>query len=166
MEGGLFLATAKISSEMSRLRLFSSLSGGRDPRSVMDHSFFPVLIFFAVALAVPLGALTLAHVLTRIITPAKPGVHKLSLYECGVDPLTVRQTRFHSQYYMFGLLFLLFDIETVFLLPFAVAFLKLPWQAFVGAMIFLLLLAEGLLWAWTKGLLDWRTAPKGAGANM
>jgi NADH-quinone oxidoreductase subunit A len=60
----------------------------------------------------------------------------------------------------------LFDIETVFLLPFAVAFLNLPWQAFVGAMQFLLLLAEGLVWAWTKGLLDWRTTPKGAVAKV
>ncbi len=134
-------------------------------RSVMDHSFFPVLIFFAVALAVPLGALAFAYLLTRLITPAKPGVSKLSLYECGVDPLSSRQTRFHSKYYMFGLLFLLFDVETVFLLPFAVAFLDLPWQAFVGAMLFLLLLAEGLLWAWTKGLLDWRAKPPGTAAR-
>jgi NADH-quinone oxidoreductase subunit A len=126
----------------------------------MNHSFFPVLIFFFVALAVPLGALALARVWMTFFTPLKPGKDKQALYECGVNPLADRQTRFHSQYYMFGLLFLLFDVETVFLLPFAVAFLKLPWQAFAGAMLFLLLLAEGLLWAWSKGLLDWRATPK------
>ncbi len=130
----------------------------------MDHSFLPVLIFFGVALAVPLGALAFAWGVTRLITPAKPGASKMSLYECGVDPLTTRQTRVQSHYYMFGLLFLLFDVETLFLLPFATAFLKLPWQAFVGAMFFLLLLAEGLLWAWSKGLLDWHTESKGAAA--
>ena len=70
------------------------------------------------------------------------------------------QTRFHSKYYMFGLLFLVFDVETVFLLPFAVAFLKLSVGSFIAAMAFLLLLAEGLVWAWSKGLLDWRATPK------
>lgn len=132
----------------------------------MNHSFFPVIVFFAVALAVPLGALALARVWMMFFTPLKPGKDKQALYECGVNPLSERQTRFHSKYYMFGLLFLLFDVETVFLLPFAVSFLELPWQAFVGAMLFLLLLAEGLLWAWAKGLLAWRSAPRGAAARI
>jgi NADH-quinone oxidoreductase subunit A len=57
---------------------------------------------------------------------------------------------------LFGLLVLLFDVEAVFLFPFAVAFLNLPAMAFWVTMAFLLLLAEGLLWAWTKGLLSWR----------
>ena len=126
----------------------------------MNHPYFPVLIFFAVALAVPIGALVLARVWMTFFTPLKPGKDKNALYECGVNPLADRQTRFHSQYYMFGLLFLLFDVETIFLLPFAVSFLKLPVASFIGAMIFLLLLAEGLLWAWSKGLLDWRATPK------
>jgi len=127
----------------------------------MNHPYIPILVFFAVALAVPLGALALARVWMTFFTPIKKGPEKNALYECGVNPLSDRQTRFHSQYYMFGLLFLVFDVETVFLLPFAVAFLKLPPGAFIAAMIFLLLLAEGLLWAWSKGLLDWR-AIKGA----
>ncbi len=126
----------------------------------MNHPYIPILVFFAVALAVPLGALALARVWMTFFTPIKKGPEKNALYECGVNPLSDRQTRFHSQYYMFGLLFLVFDVETVFLLPFAVAFLKLPVGAFVAAMVFLLLLAEGLLWAWSKGLLDWRALPK------
>jgi NADH-quinone oxidoreductase subunit A len=89
-------------------------------------------------------------------TPIKRSADKNALYECGVTPLAERQTRFHSQYYLFGLLFLLFDVETVFLLPFAVAFLNLSVGSFLVAMLFLLLLAEGLLWAWSKGLLNWR----------
>jgi NADH-quinone oxidoreductase subunit A len=125
----------------------------------MNHSYFPILIFFAVALAVPLGALALARVWMTFFTPLKPGKDKQALYECGVNPLSDRQTRFHSQYYMFGLLFLLFDVETIFLLPFAVAFLGLDYPSFIAAMIFLLLLAEGLVWAWSKGLLDWRAKP-------
>ncbi|MEI6656091.1 MAG: NADH-quinone oxidoreductase subunit A [Verrucomicrobiota bacterium] len=126
----------------------------------MNHPYLPILVFFAVALAVPIGALVLARVWMNFFTPIKKGKEKNALYECGVNPLSEPQTRFHSKYYMFGLLFLVFDVETVFLLPFAVAFLGLSWPAFVAAMIFLLLLAEGLVWAWSKGLLDWRAIPK------
>ncbi|MBT8036873.1 MAG: NADH-quinone oxidoreductase subunit A [Verrucomicrobiae bacterium] len=123
----------------------------------MNHPYLPVLIFLGVALAVPIGALVLARVWMRFFTPIKRSEEKNALYECGVKPLSERQTRFHSQYYMFGLLFLLFDVETVFLLPFAVAFLEMSVGAFLVAMLFILLLAEGLVWAWSKGLLNWRT---------
>ena len=92
----------------------------------MNHPYVPVLIFFCVALAVPIGSLVLARLWMTFFTPIKRGKEKNALYECGVEPLAERQTRFHSQYYLFGLLFLLFDVETIFLLPFAVAFLKLP----------------------------------------
>ena len=125
----------------------------------MTHPYIPVLVFFAVALAVPIGALVLARVWMQFFTPIKKGKHKNALYECGVEPLDEPQVRFHSQYYLFGLLFLLFDVETVFLLPFAVAFLKMSTTGFHVAMLFLLLLAEGLLWAWMRGLLDWRKRP-------
>ena len=126
----------------------------------MNHPYLPVLIFFGVALAVPVASLTLARVWMRFFTPIKRGTEKNALYECGVNPLAERQTRFHSQYYLFGLLFLLFDVETVFLLPFAVAFLNLSPGAFLVAMLFLLLLAEGLVWAWSKGLMNWRGPAK------
>ncbi|MEO8614744.1 MAG: NADH-quinone oxidoreductase subunit A [Luteolibacter sp.] len=126
----------------------------------MNHPYLPVLIFFGVALAVPIGSLTLARVWMIFFTPIKRGKEKNALYECGVNPLAERQTRFHSQYYLFGLLFLLFDVETIFLLPFAVAFLKLSIGSFLVAMLFLLLLAEGLAWAWSKGLLNWRGTAK------
>lgn len=126
----------------------------------MNHPYLPVLAFFAVALIVPIGALVLARVWMTFFTPIKRGNDKNALYECGVNPLAGRQVRFHSQYYIFGLLFLLFDVETVFLLPFAVAFLDLSVGAFLVAMLFLLLLAEGLVWAWSKGLLSWRGPAK------
>jgi NADH-quinone oxidoreductase subunit A len=126
----------------------------------MNHPYLPILLFFGVALAVPIGALVLARVWMHFFTPIKRSADKNELYECGVKPLAEPQARFHSKYYIFGLLFLLFDVETVFLLPFAVAFLDLSVGAFLVAMLFLLLLAEGLLWAWSKGLLDWRATPK------
>ena len=92
----------------------------------MNHPYVPVLIFFGVALAVPIGSLVLARLWMTFFTPIKRGKEKNALYECGVNPLAERQTRFHSQYYLFGLLFLLFDVETIFLLPFAVASNSIP----------------------------------------
>jgi NADH-quinone oxidoreductase subunit A len=130
--------------------------------TTMDHPYIPVLVFFSVALAVPIGSLVLARLWMQCFTPIKRGEDKNALYECGVKPLAEPQTRFHSKYYLFGLLFLIFDVETVFLLPFAVAFLDLSVGAFLVAMLFLLFLAEGLLWAWAKGLLDWRSPQRRA----
>lgn len=122
----------------------------------MNHPYLPVLAFFVVALAVPIGSLTLARLWMLKFTPIKRGRSKNALYECGVEPLAARQGRFHSQYYLFGLLFLIFDVEAVFLFPFAVAFLELPASAYWVSMVFLLLLAESLLWAWSRGMMNWR----------
>ena len=121
----------------------------------MNHPYFPVLIFFGLALAVPIGALSLAAVWQVFFTPRKPGKEKNAPFECGVPAMAGRQHRFHSPYYVYGLMFLLFDVETMFLLPFAVAFLNLSVGACLAALLFLLLLAEGLVWAWSRGLLDW-----------
>ena len=64
--------------------------------------------------------------------------------------------RFRSEYYLYAIVFLVFDVEAVFLLPFAVAFTGLPVGAAVAMLVFLLLLVEGLVWAWGKGVLTWR----------
>jgi len=64
--------------------------------------------------------------------------------------------QFQSHYYLYALVFLVFDVETVFLLPFAAAFLNLPISAFLAFMAFLFLLIEGLVWAWAKGVLAWK----------
>ena len=122
----------------------------------MNHPYLPVLVFLLVAFAVPVASLSLARLWMRFFTPLKPGKEKNALYECGLEPISGAPARFHPRYYLYGLLFLLFDVETVFLLPFAVAFLNLSVGSFLVAMLFLLLLAEGLLWAWMRGLLQWR----------
>ena len=64
--------------------------------------------------------------------------------------------QFRSEYYLYGIIFLIFDVETIFLLPFAVAFTGLPAGAFLAMVVFLLLLVEGLVWAWRKGVLTWQ----------
>jgi NADH-quinone oxidoreductase subunit B len=106
----------------------------------MNHPYLPVLIFFGVALAVPIGSLVLARVWMQVSSPrSSAGPTKTRSTNAASNPLAERQTRFHSQYYLYGLLFLLFDVETVFLLPFAVAFLELSVGSFLVAMLFLLL---------------------------
>jgi NADH-quinone oxidoreductase subunit A len=118
------------------------------------YGFLTVFLFAAVLFAfVPLG---LARLWALRFSPPKPGEQKNATYECGLESKGPAGIQFKSQYYLFAILFLIFDVETLFLLPFAVAFKALPVGAFVAMMIFLLLLVEGLAWAWMKGLLTWR----------
>ena len=102
---------------------------------------------------VPLG---LAWLWAKTMSPQKPGPDKNAIYECGLESKGDAWVQFKSEYYIYGIIFLIFDVETVFLLPFAVAFNGLPVGAFVAMIIFLLLLVEGLVWAWQKGVLAWK----------
>jgi NADH-quinone oxidoreductase subunit A len=107
-------------------------------------------VLFAVA---PLGA---AWIWAWKFSPNKPGKQKNAIYECGLESKGDAWVQFRSEYYLYGIIFLVFDVETVFLLPFAVSFAQLSAGAFVAMMIFLLLLTEGLVWAWQKGVLTWK----------
>ncbi|HET7511741.1 MAG TPA: NADH-quinone oxidoreductase subunit A [Chthoniobacterales bacterium] len=117
--------------------------------------YFFLAIFAAVALVFPLMPLALAWLWRHFFQPPKPGAAKNAIYECGVESLGEAQIQFHSQYYLYAIIFLIFDVEAVFLVPFAVAFTALPFGAFVAILVFLFLLLEGLVWAWGKGLLTW-----------
>ena len=99
--------------------------------------------------------LVLAYLWAKKYSPRKPGPDKNAIYECGLVSKGDAWVQFKSQYYLYAIIFLIFDVETIFLLPFAVAFTRLGAGAFVAMMIFLLLLVEGLLWAWQKGALTW-----------
>lgn len=117
--------------------------------------YFFLLIFIGVALVFPIMPLILAWMWRRFFQPSKPGPAKSATYECGVESLGEAQVQFHSQYYLYAIIFLIFDVESIFLVPFAVAFTGLPFGAFVAILVFLLLLLEGLVWAWGKGCLSW-----------
>ena len=117
--------------------------------------YFFIVIFFGVAVMFPLMPLALAWMWRRFFQPPKPGPIKSATYECGVESVGEAQIQFRSQYYLYAIIFLIFDVEAIFLVPFAVAFTSLPIGAFVAILIFLLLLIEGLVWAWGKGCLDW-----------
>ncbi|OGO38888.1 MAG: NADH-quinone oxidoreductase subunit A [Chloroflexi bacterium RBG_16_57_11] len=101
-------------------------------------------VFPAVALLIP-----------RIIAPKKPNKIKLQTYECGIETVGDSWVQFRVQYYIFGLIFLIFDIEAIFLYPWAVAFDLLPLFAVLEGILFILILIAGLVWAWRKGVLQW-----------
>lgn len=114
-----------------------------------------IAVFGAVALIFPLLPLALAWMWRRFFQPPKPGVQKNAIYECGVESIGEAHVQFRSQYYLYAIIFLIFDVEAIFLVPFAVAFTGLPLGAFIAILVFLLLLIEGLVWAWGKGGLNW-----------
>ena len=115
-------------------------------------AYWPVMIFFVVAIVFPV----LPIILGRFLRPSKYEKGKMRPYECGIDPTTEAHDRFTVRYYIVAMLFLIFDVETIFLLPFAVSFTHLSAGAFVAMLIFLFLLVEGLAWAWQKGVLVWK----------
>lgn len=119
------------------------------------HSYLFLAVFVGVATIFPLLPLILARIWASTFSPNKPGLDKNAIYECGVESKGDAWVKFKSDYYIYGIVFLIFDVETLFLLPFAVAFLGLSVGGFLAMMVFVLLLAEGLVWAWKKGVLSW-----------
>jgi NADH:ubiquinone oxidoreductase subunit 3 (subunit A) len=97
----------------------------------------------------------LALVIPRLIAPRKPNQIKMQTYECGIETVGSSWVQFRVQYYLFALVFLIFDVETVFLFPWAVAFDQLPLFAVLEGVLFILILAAGLIYAWRKGALEW-----------
>lgn len=123
----------------------------------MENSPYTFLaVFLGIAILFPLGPILLAKLWAWKFSPPKPGHEKNATYECGLETKGDAMIQFKSQYYLYAIIFLIFDVETIFLLPFAVAFTGLTVGAFLAIMIFLLLLAEGLAWAWMKGVLTWK----------
>jgi len=114
-----------------------------------------ILALLAGGLAFGLAPLALARLWAGLVSPRKSGVIKNATYECGLESKGDAWVQFRSSYYIYGIVFLIFDVEAVFLLPFAVAFAGLSVGACVAMLVFLLLLLEGLVWACRKGVLQW-----------
>ena len=107
--------------------------------------------FLLIAAAVPV----LALVTNLIVAPkGRTGERKLT-YESGMEPIGGAWIQFNIRYYMFALVFVIFDVETVFLYPWAVAFNRLGLLAFIEALIFIAILVIALAYAWRKGALEW-----------
>jgi|SRR5579859_1869424 len=118
------------------------------------YLFLLLLVLGAVAFA--LAPLAVARLWAASFSPPKPGQTKNAIYECGLESKGDAWVHFRSEYYLYAIIFLIFDVEALFLLPFAVAFTGLSAGAFVAMMVFILLLVEGLVWAWQKGVLTWK----------
>jgi NADH-quinone oxidoreductase subunit A len=127
--------------------------------SVEDQPYLFIVLLSAAAVVFALVPLGLSWLWARRFSPPKPGPDKNAVYECGLKSSGDAWVQFKSEYYLYGIIFLVFDVETVFLLPFAVAFAGLPPGAFVAMIVFVLLLVEGLAWAWQKGVLTWSMRP-------
>src|SRR3984885_7771379 len=117
--------------------------------------YFSLAILFFGALSFGLAPLGLAWLWARVFAPSKPNRVKNSIYECGLESKGDAWVQFRSAYYLYAIIFLIFDVEAVFLLPFAVAFTGLSAGACVAMLVFLLLLVEGLIWAGQKVVLTW-----------
>src|SRR5258707_15575631 len=120
-----------------------------------SNPYLLITVFLVAALVFALTPLFLAWLWAKKFSPNKPGQEKNATYECGLQSRGDAWVQFKSEYYLYGIIFLIFDVETIFLLPFAVAFTGLPVGAFFAMVVFLLLLVEGLVWAWRKGILNW-----------
>jgi NADH:ubiquinone oxidoreductase subunit 3 (subunit A) len=124
--------------------------------STDSNSYLYLAIFTGVAMVFPLLPIGMAWLWAKIFYPAKETPVKRSTYECGLAPQNEVCSQYRPDFYLYGILFLIFDVEAIFLLPFGVAFLDLNAGSAIAMLVFILLLAESLVWAWKKGVLTWR----------
>ncbi len=117
----------------------------------MQNDWLYIGVFLLLAPVFP----ALALIIPRIIAPRKSNPLKTQTYECGIETVGDTYVRFKIQYYIFALVFLIFDVEIVFLYPWAVAFNALPFFAVLEGVLFILILVAGLVYAWRKGVLEW-----------
>lgn len=118
----------------------------------MSNSWMFIGLFLIMAAIFP-GVPIILNAL--ILGPKKNNSEKNSAYECGIETVGDTWVQFKVQYYIFALVFVVFDVETVFLFPFAVAFDKVGMFAVLEVVLFILILAGGLIYAWRKGALEW-----------
>ena len=121
----------------------------------MDNSalnnYIPVFLFMGLAFLFPVVTLLVA----KLIRPSTGGQGKLAPYECGVDPDSDARQRYAIRYYVVAILFVIFDVETIFLFPWAIIYRQLALFGLVEMLVFLGILIVGYVWIIKKGALDW-----------
>ena len=118
---------------------------------VMSGSYLPLLLLFGISVVNAIGMVVTSH----ILNPFRPTPQKLMPYESGMIPLGDTRARFSVKFYMVAISFIVFDLETIFLIPWAVQMRELGWSAFVAMSLFVIILAVGLLYEWKKGGFEW-----------
>ena len=117
----------------------------------MPSAYIPIAIFVVIATGFALFTL----VVSGLIASRRYNKVKLEPYECGIEPLTDARDRYSIRYYLVAMLFVIFDVETVFMFPWAVIFNKLLLFGLVEMIVFIFILVVGYYYAWQKGALDW-----------
>ena len=117
----------------------------------MQNPWLYIGLFLIIATIVPVVPI----VFSALISPKKPNPIKQSTYECGMETVGDSWVQFKAQYYVFALVFLIFDVETVFLFPWALTLKALPIFAVLEGIVFIMILVMGLLYTWRKGMLEW-----------
>lgn len=131
--------------------LLIKIKGERSILNGYENNYVIVLVFLCLGILLPVVALFLG----KLLRPHQPGEAKYTTYESGLEPFHDARVQFNVRYYMFALLFLIFDVETVFLYPWAVAYEKLGIFALIEMLLFVLMLLIGLIYAWKKKVLKW-----------
>ncbi|MCI0529972.1 MAG: NADH-quinone oxidoreductase subunit A [Nitrospira sp.] len=121
------------------------------PGSYVPTQYFPILLFFMIALAFGIGSL----VAGKLLRPRRPYREKLIAYESGVQPFSDARIPFPMRYYVITMLFVIFDIEAVYLYPWAVVFKDIGLYGLIEMMLFIVVLLIGFVYAWRKGALEW-----------
>ncbi len=117
----------------------------------MPQNYVPIFIFIGIiAIALPLTLL-----LAKLVRPENPNKIKLMPYECGIDPVGSARGRYTIRFFIVAILFVIFDVETIFLFPWAVQFKALGTFGLMEMFIFLGILILGYIWIWKKGALEW-----------
>jgi len=118
----------------------------------MIRAYVPILLF--VLLATGFALVTL--LISRFLQAGKPNAVRLEPYECGIEPITDARDRYSIRYYLIAMLFVIFEVETIFLYPWAVALDELALFGLVEMVVFLFILVVGYAYAWRKGALEWQ----------
>jgi NADH-quinone oxidoreductase subunit A len=117
----------------------------------MLDSYLPILVLIVIALAFAMGSV----IMSRLVGQKKPTAVKLAPYECGMPPVGSARERVSVKFYIIAMLFIVFDIEAVFLYPWAVVFKRLGLFGFVEMGVFIAILLVGYVYVWKKGALEW-----------
>jgi NADH-quinone oxidoreductase subunit A len=117
----------------------------------MLRAYIPIFLFILVGIAFAIVTL----IISRLVHAEKVNAVKLEPYECGIEPRTDARDRYSVRYYLVAMLFVIFDVETVFMFPWAVVLDRLALFGLVEMFLFVLILIVGYVYAWRKGALEW-----------
>ncbi len=120
-----------------------------------SHIYLPVIVLFLGGAGFAVGPLALAWLWAKKFSPQKSGPSKNSIYECGLESDGDAWIKFKPGYYIYAIVFLIFDVEAIFLLPFAVSFGGFTAGEAIEMLVFVMLLVGGLVWACRKDVLSW-----------